>query len=93
VPIRLVKEADVKISRASKFSKSEEWNEAIKRLERGIPHGQALKITLSESTLKLFENDKAKALTACRQKLRNEVGDRFRIRIVGDEIAILNKKK
>jgi hypothetical protein len=93
VPVTLVNESEIRIARASKFAKSPEWNDALKVIHKGIPSGQGLKISLSDSTLKLFKHDKTKALAAFRQKLRSEVGDRYKVHIVGDEIAVLNRKQ
>jgi len=68
-------------SRRSKIPKSAEWQEITKVLEKPIPAGKAIELTLSEQTLQQFKNQAGAPLSFV-QRLRKDYAGRFRIRLI-----------
>ena len=96
MPVELVDESELKqIRRGGKVTRLTEWKQIEEKLEHKLPSGKALRITLSDATIKSYgtgDAAKKKALMSFRQKLNREYGKQYRIQVVGDEIGIKPRK-
>jgi hypothetical protein len=100
MPVELVKKNALQaIERGSKLTKTQEWQDFIKVLDgkTKLPKDSAIRMTLSAETVKNLNTkgkpaDKAMkdAITSFRQKITNTF-KQFRVRVAGNEIAILNR--
>lgn len=93
MPISFVKLSELG-SRSSKITRTSEWVDIEQALAKGIPTGQAIKVTFGEETVELFKKDIKKAALAFAMRLRKDYGEKYKIQLIDKtEIRILSHKE
>jgi hypothetical protein len=94
MPVTRVQQSELpRATRRSKIAKTVEWNEVNAAIKQGIKMGEVLRITFSPETKKAFKGDEKKAASSFALRLRNELGDGFRVQVVGGtEVRVSNKQ-
>jgi hypothetical protein len=94
MPLKFISDAEVpKAKRKSKIESSADYQDLVKVLTQGLPTGKTVTVEFSPATLKLFKGDAERAAKAFVLRLRDEYGERYRIRLVGGHLYISTKEK
>lgn len=93
MPVEFIDDDDLPIARReSKIVRTEEWKSLSEKMAKPFPKGKSLRITLSPKTIGEFADKKA-AVVSFGQRLRKQYRNDFAIKIVGDQILVMNKDK